>query len=354
MIDRALKIGIHPDRTGQESYSDKWAEEITRLGHQPCLINLLSEKSFSSIDQFDGFMWRWIHNPQDKQSAKRILYAIEKYHHIPVFPNHNTAWHYDEKISQYYLLKSLNAPIPNTWIFWSCQEAMDWIHSDARFPVVFKLSSGAASANVIYINNAAEAEILIRKMFGPGMFPYSVNEFRNRLAPQKSIESYIKHMKAGILYGLKGIYPPLPEYWWKPEHGYAYFQEFLPGNDFDTRVTIIGNRGFAFRRRNRQGDFRASGSGLIDYAVEEIDKRCLQIAFDISKRAGFQSMAYDFLEKDGQQVVVEISYTFADSAVANCPGYWTPEMEWVPVSMYPERAQVEDFIQYILDRSGHS
>ena len=36
-----------------------------------------------------------------------------------------------------------------------------------------------------------------------------------------------------------------------------YFQEFLPGNAFDTRITAIGNRAFGFLRENRPRDFRA-------------------------------------------------------------------------------------------------
>lgn len=46
---------------------------------------------------------------------------------------------------------------------------------------------------------------------------------------------------------------------------YVYFQDFIPGNDFDTRVTIIGDRAFGFTRNVRPGDFRASGSGNVGY-----------------------------------------------------------------------------------------
>src|SRR5690606_15154424 len=49
------------------------------------------------------------------------------------------------------------------------------------------------------------------------------------------------------------------------EKGYLYFQEFMPKNEFDTRLIVIGNRCFGIRRYNRTGDFRASGSGLIKY-----------------------------------------------------------------------------------------
>ena len=55
---------------------------------------------------------------------------------------------------------------------------------------------------------------------------------------------------------------------------------------YDTRVTVIGGRAFAFRRFNRDDDFRSSGSGKIDYNMEEIDKRMIKLALKVSKKDG--------------------------------------------------------------------
>ena len=33
---------------------------------------------------------------------------------------------------------------------------------------------------------------------------------------------------------------------WQTEKNYVLFQKFLPNNSFDTRVTVIGNRAFAY------------------------------------------------------------------------------------------------------------
>ena len=67
------------------------------------------------------------------------------------------------------------------------------------------------------------------------------------------------------------------------------FQEFLPCNDFDTRITVIGNRAFGFRRFNRANDFRASGSGKIDYDPKNIAPEMVQLAFDVTRRLNVQS-----------------------------------------------------------------
>jgi hypothetical protein len=39
-------------------------------------------------------------------------------------------------------------------------------------------------------------------------------------------------------------YPPLPSYWWLPEKGYEYCQEFLENNLWDLRIIIIGDNIF--------------------------------------------------------------------------------------------------------------
>jgi glutathione synthase/RimK-type ligase-like ATP-grasp enzyme len=338
-------IGIHPDKIGDESYSAKWAEYLRARGVEAREVDLLAGDALEQAKACNGVMWRWAHYPNEKQSASRILYAIEHALGLPVFPNSRTAWHYDEKVSQHYLLQSLGAPVAPTWVFWDQAEALVWAQT-APYPVVFKLSAGAGSSNVLKVDGQAQAEALIRRMFTHGVFPMTMNEFRRPAglprtrAQLGAFRTRARHA-AGYLW--RAEYPPLPGYW-KPEYGYAYFQAFLPDNAFDTRVTVIGNRAFAFRRMNRPGDFRASGSGLLDYDQAAVDRRTIDTAFAVSARGGFQSMAYDFLYQDGEPRICEISYTFLDRAVHACPGHWDRDGAWHEGRRWPEEAQVEDFL----------
>lgn len=132
------------------------------------------------------------------------------------------------------------------------------------------------------------------------------------------------------------------------ERGYFYVQEYLPGNEFDTRVTIIGDRAFAFRRFVRPNDFRASGSGCIDYDPTSIDERCIQIAFESSKKVGSQCLAYDFVQgPDDSPVVIEVCYGFVAQAVFNCPGHWDSQMEFHIGQMWPQDAILLDLTNTI-------
>lgn len=341
-------IAIHPDKNSSESYSEKWAKFLGDRGVDVKYVDLKKVNALEEVKGCNGVMWRWVHSPHDKIKAPNILYAIENYLGIPVFPDHNTCWHYDNKVAQYYLLNAAGVPIPQTWIFWDKHSAIEWANK-TKYPTVFKLSAGAASQNVIKVSSEAEAIELIEKMFDRGIFPMTMNEHKIKMLPQNlyQLKSTLARFKHGLIYNLTSLYPPLPPVWWQPEKDYIYFQEFITDNIFDTRITVIGNRAFGFRRFNRKNDFRASGSGNLDMDHTKVDMNFVKMAFEISKKLKFQSMAYDFLFKDDVPVITEISYTYADWAVEMCEGHWDSNLNWIPGKMWPEEAQVEDFIKYI-------
>jgi len=69
------------------------------------------------------------------------------------------------------------------------------------------------------------------------------------------------------------------------------------------------------------------------------------MALGISRRFGFQTMAYDFLmDAEGNPSIVEFGYAFADWAPANCPGHWNAELEWQPGQCWPQQLLLEDFM----------
>ena len=144
---------------------------------------------------------------------------------------------------------------------------------------------------------------------------------------------------------------PIPGEEWDLHKNYVLFQEFLPGNNWDERITVIGNRAFGFRRMNRPNDFRASGSGHIDFDHTQITEDGIRLGFEVAQRLDAQSVALDIVRKDGQPVVLEVSYTYANWAIHDCGGYWrldgapaTGTLTWVERAMWPEEAQIEDFL----------
>jgi len=288
---------------------------------------------WEKIRTLDLFIFRWGVSDSSHQIADSIIPIIEKELRIKCLPDYITSWPYENKIKEYYLLKQHGFPIIDTYIFWDKIVALAWLET-AKFPMIFKLKGGAGSKNVILIRKKRQAVKFLNKMFGKGLIPRVID--RNKI----NIKREIRHLGGNLLRKIKGeeILPL-----WQLQKNYILFQKYLPDNKYDTRITVIGDRAFGFRRFNRKGDFRASGSGRIDYDVEKVDKRCIEIAFSVSKKMHFQTMAYDFLfALDDEPQFSEISYTYLDTAIYNCPGYWDSNLNWHDGHFWPQHCQLVD------------
>jgi glutathione synthase/RimK-type ligase-like ATP-grasp enzyme len=147
-------------------------------------------------------------------------------------------------------------------------------------------------------------------------------------------------LNAGILKD-KADYPE-----WQIQKDAILFQKYLPNNHYDTRVVTFGKRAIAARRFVRKNDFRASGSDSMDTDPEKIDTRCLEIAFTISNKLNFKTMAYDFIYgEDKTPYIGEISYCFPDFAFHSCQGYWDESLTFHQGHIWPQYFQLIDFLQ---------
>ena len=341
-----FKIGLQEE---SGLYWRAWTQEISASGHEPLLLDMRSTQGFETALKSDGVMWHIDMKPSMQLAASSILTSLEVAAGKPVFPNINTRWHFDNKVSQAYLFKQMGIATPETNVFWNENDAMHWVNNQCEFPVVAKLKRGAGSSAVYILKSKREAEKYVRRMFSlKGISGESGGAARSSYRIWRDFaRNSVLHLPRPILEHFLKQRPRLREVW-PNERGYVYFQEFLPENAFDTRVTVIGNRAFAFRRYNREGDFRASGSGKIDYSTKEMNLDMVKIAHEISSKNNFQSMAYDFLiDKEGKPTIVEISYAYQSKAVYDCQGHWDRELNWVEGHVLPEAAHVEDFINEI-------
>jgi len=351
-----MLIGIHS--AGKGSFSERWDAALKARGAIGKRLDLLGADPLSQVAGCDGVMWHWFHYPHEQRmAALPLLRVIEEHLHIPVFPDMATCWHYDDKIAQAYLLEALGIPHPKTWVFWRKADALAWCEK-AEYPVVAKLSGGAGSQNVRLVRSPADARAYVEQCFsGSGILVRPALPEGRWSPPWARMKRAAKRAAQAAPYVLANRFPSLPDQTcWMPQKNYALFQEFVAGNEFDTRVTVIGNRAFAFRRWNRPNDFRASGSGRIDHDPAGINLRCVEMAVAAARRLGSQSTAFDFLSRgDGRDPVVgEISYCYADWAVEQCPGHWDSGLNWHEGHLWPEEAHVEDFLERIRTRGAES
>ena len=317
-----MKIAIH--KSG--GFSERWIEYCEKNHIDYKIVNAYDTDIVEQVADCDAFMWHHYHaNYKDTLFAKQLLFSLEL-SGKKVFPNWQTGWHFDDKVGQKYFLEAIGAPLVPSYVFYTKQEAFDWINKTS-FPKVFKLRGGAGAANVKLIHTAAEARKLVRKAFGKGFPQYnSWGNLKERWRKWRLGKMGFNEVLKGLVrFGYKPDFAKMHA----PEKGYAYFQDFIPNNTFDIRVCVVDNKAFALKRLTREGDFRASGSGNIVYDKNQIDERCVRIAFDVNHKLKSQSIAFDFVfDKNNQPLIVEISYGYAVKAYDSCEGYWTDDMQW--------------------------
>lgn len=347
-----VRLAIHHSDRG---FARRWIAYCEEQHIPYRAVNCLDTDIIRQLASAEALLWHWHHqDPREQLTARQIILAAEAMG-IAAFPSTATCWHFDDKVAQKYLLEAVGAPLVPTWIFYDPEEALRWIDA-ASYPKVFKLRRGAGSANVRLVRDAGEGRALARRAFGDGFWP--VAGYR-----QDALKRYRAARQRGDLWGALGRLPwtlaaiRMTNRALGREKGYLYFQEFIAGNEFDTRVTVIGNRAFAFTRNVRPGDFRASGSGQIVYDVRRIRPECVQVAFEVTRKVGSQSMAFDFvLGENARPLIVEVSYCYDSVAVHRCAGHWDDRLNWHEGPMWPEDAILIDLLEEVRRRraSGSS
>lgn len=316
-----MKIAIF-SRKG--SFSDGWVDYCRRNNIPFVELSPYDTDVMAKIADCDAVMWHHHHgNDKDRVFAKQLLFAIEQSGKL-VFPNFNSGWHFDDKLGQKYLLEGVDAPLVPSFAFFDKEEALHWARSTS-YPKVFKLRGGAGSSNVKLVRSRKEAIKLINRCFGRGFkeleywktLGYQWKKYRSGRITLRNMLNYTVATTCSYFSKVNNR-----------DHGYAYFQEFMPGNEFDYRIVVVaGKYAMGEKRYTRKGDFRASGSGKFDYC--NIDINAVITAFDVAKSLGLQTVAFDFVYDDNQELrIVEMCYGFGTHGIMHAPGYWTSDLEW--------------------------
>lgn len=339
-------LAIHDTPDG---FSPRWVDYCNERKIPYRRVNCFNTDIVAALEGVTGLMWHWHHwNYAAALFARQLSHSLER-RGIAMFPNTATAWHYDDKVGQKYLLEAVGAPLVPSVVFYDAAEAKAWA-ACAAFPQVFKLRGGAGSENVRLANTQRQATRFIARSFNQGWTAHSrYHPLKERLWHLRRDRDLTSLINVGR--GLIRAFVQHPNLQIAPvEKGYAYFQEFVPNNSHDIRVIVIGKRAFGIKRMIRRGDFRASGSGVLIYDPKAIPIECIDIAFQTSRRLQSQCLAYDFVFRDRQPLIVEISYAFAVRAYEACPGWWDDELRWHEAQFHPSDFMIEDFLQSI----GHA
>lgn len=330
-------IEKHTDGNPQ-SFSAIWKAFADADGIEAEVIDPLLPGAIARIAGYDGFLWRYNFRQPWTEAAPRIMAVIEDQHRLPVWPGRVLRETFENKIAQAYLLDALDVPHPRTWVFWSEADARKALE-DLPLPLVTKLSRGVRGEGVAIVRTRDEARLLIRQMFSFGL---GSMEFM-RGGKARRFGKYTPILEALRRGRFKGNH----------ERGYAFFQEFIAGNAFDTRVVIQGDRAWASRRLNREDDFRASGSGVSDWDAKAVSPEALALAWRVADAMGVRTLVADVMQRGDAPVMGEISYSMAAHVVRQMDGHWHrgPEgVSWAAEAADWPRAVFDDFVAEVRAR----
>jgi glutathione synthase/RimK-type ligase-like ATP-grasp enzyme len=317
-----MKIAIH---NSDVSFSPHWIEYCKDKGIDYKVVDCYQSDIIQQLEDCDALMWHHHHMfSKDILFAKQLLYALEMAGKV-VFPDFRTGWHFDDKVGQKYLFESVGAPLVPSYVFYSKADALKWA-SQTTFPKVFKLRGGSSGSNVRLAADFKKAKQLINQAFGRGFTNFNARGMlKDRILKfRKGKESLFGVLKGIRLLVVKTKFSRIVG----RERGYIYFQEFIPDNTHDIRITYVSNRIFALRRGVRKGDFRASGGGQQEYDLSQIPLEAVEIGFKVAEKLKLQTAAFDFVISESGPVIIEVSYGFGYDPQQFDFGYWDRELNW--------------------------
>lgn len=332
-------IAIH-EKSG--SFVPEWIAYCHEKGIPFKKVDCFASDIVEKLEGCRVLLWHWGHNDFKAQLfARQLITSIEEMG-LLVFPSSKTCWHYDDKVGQKYLLEAIGAPLIPTHVFYDRETALRWVDG-TTFPKVWKLRGGAGSQNVQLVSSRNAARKIVERSFGRGWKNSRLHPLRERLwhfGRDRNVKSFLN-----IGRGVARAFLPHETNRQSPiQKSYVYFQDFVPDNECDIRIVVIGGRAFAIKRMVRQGDFRASGSGNIVYDRNEFSEECIQLAFEVTAALRSQSCAFDFVRFCDSWLIVEISFAFTADAYRKCPGYWDRSLTWHDAPVTPERFMLEDVL----------
>jgi len=192
--------------------------------------------------------------------------------------------------------------------FFGTFEEFEKFGKNISLPAVIKPASGAVSEGVSLIN-----ERNYKKIAKSVSFSFNLEYFI-----KNTVKKIINHHR-------------LP----KSLHRNKFItQNFVNGLSGDFKVLVYGEKYYVLERKNRKNDFRASGSGKLEFPLE-VKKELLDFAERVYSKFYLPFISLDIAEKNGEFFLIEFqalmfgNYTLEKSEhyFAKEDGVWSKKQE---------------------------
>lgn len=239
-------------------------------------INIHANDWWEAIqkENYDGLLiWPNGTNDSLKMAYDSRLKHIENVLEIPIFPDYEAVWIYENKIRGYDWLHANDFPTAPTSIYFNKKEALEHLNHHT-LPLVIKTNLGASGKGVFIVKTESEYKRLVQKSFAHGL---------------KS----------------EGFSP------YADSRGYIFIQEFLE-NILEWRMVRIGNSFFGHQKLIAENSQKHSGSLLKGW--ERPPNDLLDLLYEITEKGNFKSMNADiFVDGQGKYYVNELHTVFGQS-----------------------------------------
>ena len=219
-------------------------------------------------ERFDMVVWALASFPYELDESRRKLHVLEKELGMLCYPSFAEAQLYEDKITQYELLRYHGLPVIDTFISNSEAEVLEYL-ATCEYPVVWKITAGAGSLGVELVRNRRVAERWVRQVFG--------------FAGRRTYWPYVS------------------------QKNYVYLQTFVPHAHSDLRVIVAGSMVFGYYRDVPAGEFRASGMNLVRW--DPPPREAILLARRVARALDLPCIAVDMLgDAAGNELrIIELS-----------------------------------------------
>ena len=217
-----------------------------------------------------------------KRYIEDLIYFLEKQGAI-VMPKHELLKAHHDKIFMELMrskfvdksLKTIKSMCYGSWV--------DAQNYDSNFPVVIKRTSSSGGAGVFLAKSRKEFNKYIKKagniIIAPSLMNFFIDYFK------KAVKKLIKFFSPS-----KSKYQ---QYDTAPVSTSIIVQTFIEGLSGDYKVLIFGRKYYTMFRKNRENDFRASGSGSFYEVPEKENEGILNFAKRITTEIDFSIFGID-------------------------------------------------------------
>lgn len=299
-MNKRMKIGII--RNEKPDTADDWVRACENSGVHYRVIDISSDSWLEQIqsEEFDFY----VTHPSGSYERYKTLFD-ERLHIVAidlglkVFPSFNESLIYENKKMLSYFLASHSIPHPETYVFYSFQEAKAFAEKTG-YPFVAKTSIGASGSGVKIIRTKADAMAYIEKAFNGSGIKRRFGPNRVTGSPKKWIDKTLRS----------------PGYFWKrmkyyfeinsnAQFGYVIFQKYIE-HDFEWRIVKIGESYFAHKKMKVED--KASGGKVKQFGFPP--REILDFVDNLCRENEFNCVCVDVFESTVGYLVNEIQCVF--------------------------------------------